>query len=74
MPEMLSSVVQKKSGLDARYLAAAAPESMDAYLKDWREAHRRLGRQIEALESAHLHRLTQKSKGEWPSGDEETDG
>lgn len=50
MVEMIQNRVRKCTELPEEFKQHAGAESVQAYLKDWRKAHARLGRQIEALQ------------------------
>lgn len=66
MPDLLASVVARRTQLDDRYLAHAAHQSMTAYVKDWEEAYARLGRQLDALRAQRDERKAAKAAGTWP--------
>ena len=66
MPEFLAAVVGRKTTLDDRYLTHAAYQSMDVYLEDWEQAHRRLGMAIALLRAERDARRDAAERGEWP--------
>ncbi len=66
MPERLYNNVRARTTLEDGYRKHAAPESMGYYLQDWKAAHLRLGRQIEALQAMLDARESEKATGNWP--------
>lgn len=64
--DKLLSTVRYRTIIGEGFTENAAPEAMDTYLSDWRQARARLDARITELEALRAQRAREKAAGEWP--------